>query len=742
MLESSAKVLRVGGAIVSAAFSMSAIATEATTQPATLDEIIVTATKRQESIEMIPVSVSAVSGELLDRRMLQDFQDYLPTIPNIEGITPVPGQTRVIIRGINSGGLSASTGVYVDEAPYGSSSGLANGGLTAPDLDPWDMQRLEVLRGPQGTLYGASTLGGLVKFVTNAPELGRFDAKAEIAGETLRHGGDGESVKAMVNLPIGDTLALRISGYHRDDPGYIEDVFRHVDDSNKSLTTGGRAALLWEPAEDFRVTLGVLAQNGDLEAGSGVDVRMDAPFHIAQPFQYTSGPYAEARELPEFLDSNVRLYNATVNWGLGWADLTSSTSYDTYHGTSVIDESGTALGDGQYFFFTLDQEKVTQEIRLASSGSNNLDWLVGGFFTNEKGWNDADIGILPGYFGTTNYAPTTGAYSLDSTYKEYAGFGTLTYRFSPTVDLSVGARYAHNKQTGGGVTSTSTDLSLIYPGAPPYLSFSDYTGSSSQGVWTYSVAPSWRVTPDTMVYGRVATGYRPGGPNIQQPGLPFPAATTADRTTDYEIGVKGSYFEHTVTVDASAFWVNWSDIQLLEYSGGFSGGVNGGQARSEGYEWSIGWTPAKGLKVGFNGAYDNAYLVSAAPAAGGSAGSPLPYIPRWETSTTADYSWTVADAIRPFTGVTWNYMGTRYSDLTVQAQQLKLPSYNTVDLRAGVDLKRWSVELYAKNVGNARGINSMVHPFSALDGAIGTNGGYALVLINPLTLGIKLSVSF
>ncbi len=705
--------------------------------PTGLEEIVVTATKREERLLKVPLSVSAITGKALEVQSAEVFQDYLPTIPGVQGVFAQPGETRLIVRGINSGGLSAASGIYIDETPYGSSSNLASGALTTPDLDTFDIQRIEVLRGPQGTLYGASTLGGLLKFVTNQPQLDVFDARGTIPGERDPNVDTGRNPEGPVKFPPRSEAAFRVSLYNRFDPGYVDDLGSGRSNVNYLRTLGGRAAFLWAPTDDLSVKLSAVLQNQTLGSSSDIDLLMDAPGHLAVPFQLAYGDYQQKREIQEPLKNAIRLYNGTVNWDFDWANLVSSTSYATYDVTTVLDESGTALGDGEYFSSPLNQRKITQEVRLASQNSDTLDWIGGVFYTDEEARSQANIGVLP---VNHNFFPTTGYFVLNSSYQEIAGFASATYHITPTLDIAAGGRYAYNMQDGASTTDTLTNLSKF--GLPNLASYSHFVGTSSEGVFTYSVAPAWHITPDMTVYARVAKGYRPGGPNIQQPGLPFPAVTHADTLINYETGFKGSFLDNTLSINADLFLIDWSNIQLLEFSGSFSGTVNGGNARSEGLEWSTAWTPIAGLQLGFNGSYDMAYLEDAAPAAGGYKGSALAYVPRWQTSFTADYKRPIPflQEAQGYTGLTWNFVGPRYSDLSNAVQQVKLPSYNTVDLRAGVEYPKWSVELFVKNVADERGINTILHNFSAFGGGVGEDGGYSLNLVQPRTIGLTVRV--
>src|SRR5476649_2517529 len=209
-----------------------------------LTTIIVTAEKREEKLKDVPMSITALGGNALDNLQYRSFSDYAAMVPGLSLTSSQPGLTTLTLRGQNAGGVGSTVAVYLDESPFGSSSALLNGSILSGDFDTWDLQRVEVLRGPQGTLYGANSEGGLLKFVTTAPVLGSFSGAAEVTGESIDHGGQGGDIRAVLNLPLGDKVALRISGFDQDVPGYINDPSRGLKDINDGHKEGGRASLL------------------------------------------------------------------------------------------------------------------------------------------------------------------------------------------------------------------------------------------------------------------------------------------------------------------------------------------------------------------------------------------------------------------------------------------------------------------------------------------------------------------
>src|SRR6185295_14863696 len=233
-----------------------AAASEDVVQP----DIIITAQKRSQVLIDVPQSVSVISGDTLEKTHAQRLSDYLTRIPSATVVESQPGNSRIVLRGINTGGVGATVATYIDEAPFGSATALANGGVLAPDLDPFDLDRVEVLRGPQGTLYGANSLGGLVKFVTVIPNPSEFAAAGEIGIESVAHGDVGYDGRLAVNVPLGSDAAMRATGFYRRDPGYIDDPARGSD-VNDGKTYGGRLSFMARPSPALRVRASALMQN-------------------------------------------------------------------------------------------------------------------------------------------------------------------------------------------------------------------------------------------------------------------------------------------------------------------------------------------------------------------------------------------------------------------------------------------------------------------------------------------------
>jgi iron complex outermembrane recepter protein len=742
-----------------------ALADEAeTTQQAsasTLQEVVVTAQKRVEKLHDVPMGVTAVSSDELNKMRILDFQDLQAMVPALSVAESQPGLSRLTLRGENVGGIGSTVTVYVDDTPVGSSNALADGATITNDFDTWDLQRVEVLRGPQGTLYGAGSEGGLIKYVTNPPDPTKTETAFQAGAEDVDHGDWGPIVKGMINQPIGSNAAIRISGFDTQIPGYVDDPQLGESNVNRGYREGMRAAFLLQATDNFSIRLTAFGQNLHTDGTPGIDVVGAAGTPLTPPanqLQPLNGDYNQYRFINEPSTFSYRVASATLDWNLGWGSLTSISSFNKNYQNVFEDASSIELASGVPAAGTygdlaasvvgapaglaetsaINLGKFTQEVRLASSGTQALEWQVGAFFTREASVLDQ---TLPTFFIPSQALtplPSLENVHLGALYREWSGFGQITYHFNPQWDIALGARWSENRQ--------STDESL----GGLLVSPTQFSGGTSTGTdWTWSVAPRWHVTDNTMVYARVATGYRPGGPNALPPTVTtgVPTSYQSDSTTNYELGTRTSFLDNRLSVDVAAFLINWQKIQLAEFVENFTIDANGGTATSRGVEWTLGLTPIEGLNFLLTGAYVDAYLTSNAPAAGGTDGAELSYVPKWSTSLDGSYTWHAVGDFDGFLGATWVYTASRTSDFGASASvvggavvflpdpRADLPSYNTVNLRAGLDNPRWSFELYAKNIGDTRGIS-----FYANTGT--PNFGGSISLVQPRTIGGLVTLRF
>ncbi|RYD57497.1 MAG: TonB-dependent receptor [Sphingomonadales bacterium] len=704
-------------------------------------EIVVTAQKRSERLQDVPASVAVVSAEKLTAQGITKFEDYANRVPGMSLTSGRPGLTQVALRGITTGPAqsAAATGFYVGEAPIGSVNAYSGGSNTTLDLDPSDLTQIEVLKGPQGTLYGANAMGGLVKYVTAEPNYNEITGRVSAAVNSVNQGGTGYGFRGAINVPIiSDTLAVRASAYKRRDAGYIDIVggLAQGKDVNYVEVTGGRVMLGAKLGSDVEIQLQAIAQDTETGGSNGIDVD-------ATTLRPISGDLKAVRQVREPGKVQFRLYNGVIKADLGGFDLVSSTTYQIAkaytHGDSTIAFGPTiglfSFGSGPVAVQSNQETRIarfSQEVRATSAGllGGALDVQLGAYYTHEDGANR-----IP-YFGT--FSLTTGATltpatpfvaaEIVSTYKEYSAFANATVHFGERFDVLVGGRYSHADQTYDHRYSGT--LILLTTGAATNTSH----GEDSASIFTFLVSPRFKISDNAMVYGRVSSGYRPGGPNALAPGAP--TTFDADRLTSYEAGLKLTAADGKLGIDLAAFYTNWKDVQAQTSAGGFNYIVNGGDALSQGAEATIRYNPMRGLSFGMNVAYTDAHLTENAPAAGGLDGDRLPFVPDWSGSLYAQYNWSLGDNLDATLGGSVNHTGQRVSNYSTKAPK-PVDDYTTINLNAGLDFKGWSLSLFAKNLTDERGV-------LALASQTNTPGGnpFAKAVTTPRTIGAEVAVRF
>jgi outer membrane receptor protein involved in Fe transport len=748
----------IGALLAGAAFGQTDDATA-------MGEVVVTAQKRAESLEEIPLSISVIGGEALERQRADNFQDLIGLVPGFSINSNTRGVSRITLRGLNTGGVASTVGVYVDEVPFGSSSGLANGAVLSGDFDTFDMNRIEVLRGPQGTLYGASSLGGTIKYVPNAPSTEAFEGRLQGTMEDVEGGDMGYALTGVLNIPASETFAIRASGFYRSDEGYINSIgnnpipalqdptvtiesARVEEKLNGAETYGGRLSALFEPSDAFSLNLTAMFQDINSDNANRFEAdpaTLDALY----------GGSVVSRYHQEWTDIEYRIYSATIDWDMGPVSLQSITSYGEFTETfqrdaALVPALGAPTAQLATLVFStpgtadtllggiLDQvtstEKFTQELRLLSPESDTLEWLLGAYYTDEDSGIDPQ-NLFATTAGTDDIAPgipQLAEISLNSTYEELAFFANATWHMTDRFDLSFGGRWSENDQEASQV------LSLFV--LPTPINFDKV--SSSETPFTYSVSPRFEFTDTTSVYARVATGFRAGGPNVLPPGAPpgTPAAYDSDEVTNYELGLKSANAAGTFSLDVAAFYLDWTDVQLLAVVNGVGVNANGGTAVSQGVEFTATSSPGSGLSFTLTGAYTDAELTEDTdPIIGGLDGDPLSFVPEWTLGLGGDYEWAVFGDATAYVGGQVSYVGERPADFgnrDAAGDIREADAYTTFDLRAGIIRERWSIELYGKNLSDEEGITDIEQPGNFPNGAVGIS------TIRPRTIGLALGARF
>ncbi len=690
--------------------------------------------------------------------------------------TSGPGQTEFEMRGMaGNGGGAATVGFYLDDTPLTGPATSTNGHVV---IDPnlYDLNRVEVLRGPQGTLYGSSSMGGTIKIVPNAPNPAAFDASAEAIFSDTDGGGFNYGENAMVNLPFAaGTAALRIVGSQDHESGWIDRIViangdfpletnnlqtrgnvaavpiaADYKDVNDEDLTSVRVSLLWKPTDQLSVTPSYFYQEIKMGGLSDIDSNPGTNAHY-QPFD-TSEPFLDRFDLGSL----------NVKYSFSAFDLTSTTSYWTRDQQNAQDASE----EWQWIFSTPsailpfytsqggigatdptpievdDTHQTSEELRLNSTGDSRFQWLVGYFYSDF--YSQAyDAFIMPGalpLFGTSNIytAPYTEKIIQDSL------FGEVSYQLTPELKATAGLRrYSYT--------------------SPVTLSYSGYEATGSNAVKSFSsdardqgVSPkynlSYQLDRDLLLYATVAKGFRPGsgdfpvptsGPTSCEASLqalnhttafvPSPTSYGPDTVWSYELGEKATLFERRLTINAAAYFENWNGVQeFIPLSCGFGFTGNAGDAHIYGGEFETTVLLTEGLILSANAGYTNATIVNSS--AGVKPGTRVQDVPDWTSSVSLAYRRSISNQLAFTALVENNYVGTRM-DVTYATNYL--PSYDLTNLRAGVEGDRWKAVVFAKNLLNQRALLSDTPQLSVY---VPT---FNRVAVNqPLTVGIDLSYHF
>lgn len=716
-----------------------------TAAPANDTEIVVTAQKRSERLLDVPVAISAVSSETLTTQAFNRISDYFDRVPGLQ----YSGQrvSSLSLRGVTTGGANSPTlAILVDDVQFGGTTG--GGQPPIPDFDASAVSRIEVLRGPQGTLYGASSLGGLIKYVLKEPDTRDFSGRIELAGTSIDGGSEGWAARGSINIPITDRLAVLGSGFYRDDARFLDNINPAALKSknvNEREAWGFRGAVLFEPTDNLKFLFSALNQtvdaiNSDLAVTSG-GVRLTSSTNFTPLFGDLT-----LNSLDSYNHSKFQLYSARGEWDMGGATLTSVSAWSRADNVISSDVTGVFLNlfrlpfsygptvapaDATVVIDNADYtHKFSQELRFAGEG-DTFDWLIGGFYTIEHVGTDQTL-RLNSASGSQIAVPYAGL--GPSSYREKSIFADLTYHVTDKFDIQVGGRYASNKQKS----------SLVFNNDAPAIPLFGPNGIQSQdskdNAFTWLISPSYKIGPDMMIYARAATGYRPGGPNIEQTG---PQSFGPDRVTNYELGFKGRVVPGVLTIDTSIFQIDWKNIQLQGTAPSqLTFRTNGGKARSRGIEFSATVTPWEGMTIAGNMAITDAELTEALPAIENGLraadGAALPYTSKFNANLSVDQTFELASNLEGSVGASFTRVGDRpgaFLSVNGTGPRLELPGYSVFDLRAGLTLDEvWSATAFIRNLGDRRGI-------TLADDRNGTNITTALY-IQPRTFGLTLARSF
>jgi outer membrane receptor protein involved in Fe transport len=689
-------------------------------------EIVVTAQKYNSTIQNTPISISAVSGAQLQERGITTIEDMAHEIPGISMRSAGPGQTEYEARGLASNaGAAPTVGFYLDEVPL-SPPATAQVGRVVIDPDLYDINRIEVLRGPQGTLYGSGSMGGTVKVVTNQPELGKFDGSLQgtVSG-TQKAGGPNGGGNVAINIPIGDKVALRVVGSDSYRSGWIDRVvlqdfpqdtdagrgdvahspIRTVHrDVNTVALQGARASLLVKPNDNLTIVGTALYQH--MHQG-GYD-EFDSPPGKSYLAHY------EAADIKEPIKDSVQVYSLTVTQNLGIADLTSATGYYKRNEDQTQDasESVSYFADiYPYVGIPYSEDDTTrqfsEELRLTSRGSDKLHWVVGGFYSDlHSTW--AEFSANPAFADfTPGENPAGIAFASHNPYRirQEAAFADGSYKITDTLKASAGVRYFQYQ---------SRQLANAWGFYAPSIAPQPYSKTTSKDSgFNPRFNLSWSPNRDLTTYISAAEGFRPGGANQQIPAFCGAGQDSygPDKVWNYELGEKAKLLNGRVTVNADVFYIKWRGVQETEFLPcGFGYTTNAGNARSFGPELEINarlddhWSIA--LSAAYTDAKINAPSASLASANVGSVSGcnsisdcslPILNVPKETASGSVTYRTTFSTDYRFIARVSANYIGHSYDQAYVVTP---LKSYTMANARITIEHDAWSVSAFMNNITN------------------------------------------
>jgi len=726
--------------------------------------IVVTAQKRSENLQDVPISMQALGAAKLEQHQVTSFDDYAKLLPSVSFQSFGPGQSQIYFRGVSSGanangshsGPQPTSALYVDEVPLTTIGG-------APDLHVYDMERVEALSGPQGTLYGASSLSGTLRLITQKPDPTGVEAGMDVTGTTFAKGtnSSGGTIEGFFNLPLSPAVALRASGFYERDGGYISNVagtrtYQVIDEEgdlvpftvnnaafveknfNDTETYGGHAALGIDLDDNWTVTPSIIYQN--------------QKSHGTYLFDPTVGDlevqdYTPDHGSDEWYQAALTVHGKIGNWDLTYAggyfgrdvdvvqDYSAYTvAYDAYAPSyvSFLDASGANIDPTQTYRGRDKYTKFSNELRVSSPSSAPFRVTAGLFMERQTDGISADY-IVPGLAGIPGgfAVPTCGddifCTRVDRVDRDYAGFVDASYDILENLTLNGGLRYfeTRNSLSGfSGLAGTAADTVTCPPSSSvqPCLLFDKTVKETGE---THKINLTWKINPDAMLYATYSTGFRPGGINRRVGVNPY----KSDTLDNYEIGVKTEWLDHRLTLNMAAFIEDWNDLQYGLASAGSVGVIstyNAGSARIKGIEGDFNFHQG-GFNLSGTATYIDAKLSSpfcsigtsgnpvcvadAANPGGGIAapvGTRLPVQPKFKGSVTARYGFDVGSARAYVQGVVNHQSGTRSYLTDFEADLLgATKGFTTLDFSLGADIGKWNWQLFVQNAFDKRGILSL-----------------------------------
>lgn len=687
--------------------------------PVAMDSVIVTALKRSSLIQQTPISMTVVSGEQLSRLGVVDLEKASPLLPGLKLISTAFGR-RLVLRGVYGAG-EATTGLYYDETPMTGPVGTtADPGVMAPELALVDVDRIELLRGPQGTLYGSGAMGGALRILFRHPDLSRDSAALGVSASAAAHGEQAGGVTAVLNaVVLPERLAVRVSAYEQHQPGFIDNVRLGLKDVDASRVQGVRLAALWEPAgSPFSAQVSATHQTSHRDDISA--------------WNDTAGPWKTVHAGRAPFDGDIDLVSATLKWRGEAVDLTGVSSWYRWRLTRRQDYSGVLLGErtnaaGCMRLFSLSQAcsagqmsrysayvdsvypailnqpaELTSEIhelRASSAGGGPLKWTLGAYNEVRGDYIDSQVRHVDPQTGALTEPPVLiGRRDIENHLSQSAVFGELSYAVAPETELTLGARrFDYVKRDRGAV-----QVANVVSGT-----WADYAidARTEERGWSLKALASRRFGPDLFGYVQVSQGFRPGGVNVV-PGLPETLAVyRSDRLNNYELGLKAQTAGGRVAANLALYRVEWSDMQYAAQTQNraFTYVTNIGAARIHGLEVEAtaqhmwGWDLAGSLTL--TDARLTADQITNTAIGLGLEGDRLPVVPKVAAAASMERRWTLAKGLTGRLRLDGSYAGLARSAFNAEnADYLKMGGYALFGLSVGLERDAWTADLAVDNL--------------------------------------------
>lgn len=738
----------------------SAPATAANTDGA---EIVVTANRRQESIQKVSLSITAVTGDMLKETGITDYDSLVRSVPGVVS-TGGTNFSKMTMRGIETSQTTSSVGaqrsvsIYLDDLP------LTTFSVVTPDLTPYDIERVEVLRGPQGTLFGSGSLAGAVRYITKKPDAARFSGAIDVDGGIQKGDAYRRRAAGMINVPlVADTLALRLVGTYKNDDGYIDNVGTGVKNANSQEDWGVRAALRWNATPDLTATL-----TGSLNKNRGGDV----PFYNPD-----LGFRKSSEDAPFLVNSKVKTLNLAINNDLKFADLTSSTTLAEAPSDWNLLLEAIIPGVPLHLREVVKTKSFVQEVRLVSKPSDRFDWVVGGFYLQQKtDFRDAlylttsfvDLLQIRGL--PTNVAPGS-TYSNDIEKKnnsELAAFGEANYHLTDSFKVTAGVRVTDSKFTstitGEGATApnfyTALFTALLGYGGSTLTMVPQTAQAFSTGHKTY-VTPkfvaTWQPNDDQTYYASASKGFRRGQPNgvvaanggrsVTVPSDPaiIPDSAAGDALWNYELGIKLRLFDQRFRANFAAYYIDWSNMQipLVRSSDQAPYVGNIGKARSIGLEGEISAKTDLGLDLGVNFQVQNAKVTSLTKDQALISGAILNAklaSPDFKIGAYLKKTWELAEGSNLVARMDVQHVGSYANGFpntpgagTLSPTYATIPAYEKIDASLGWSKDRIGATLYVENLTDSKKV-IYINPANFSFNRYST--------LRPRVIGLRLSYSY